>query len=393
MKAIERKVSLSVLFFVYFATPGLAIDIPPGSSLLPPAQWTRRPSDGEITKERFGQVQGIWGCVSFKELPAGKNIICGYLSIFPTPAPRLEKGKIWICTPYSSSNITKYTLPFNKGVCQPISASTKPPKNSFSPKPNQLYQAAIDGQVLRNTFQGLTIGRCSQSDGSTVYLPTLASVEVKLKTFIPSPAVSLGELNLLGIKVSTDVFGGDGRGFSYKADKFRSFQSALIDMTRGARLLESSREFGKTTKYNAGDITRKPSDPFWFYNLKPGAKSVASATQAVNDSTNNITFNNTASDTSVNYKLRGSNPLITPPLQAPPIDANLMVQIRKDNNGQIQYKVSGTHDGFPAYEVYINGKRAYSYDPTSTVKSPFNLINSIFPQIKVDKPWSNVTCS
>jgi hypothetical protein len=44
------------------------------------------------------------------------------------------------------------------------------------------------------------------------------------------------------------------------------------------------------------------------------------------------------------------------------------------------YSIEGSHDGFPAYEIYINGKRVYQYDPLATGDG----LGSLFPDEEYD---------
>lgn len=37
------------------------------------------------------------------------------------------------------------------------------------------------------------------------------------------------------------------------------------------------------------------------------------------------------------------------------------------------YSIEGIHDGFPAYEIYINGKRVYQHDPLATGEGLWSL--------------------
>jgi hypothetical protein len=55
-----------------------------------------------------------------------------------------------------------------------------------------------------------------------------------------------------------------------------------------------------------------------------------------------------------------SNPLVD---DSPPIDYNIKITIDKAAG---TYSIEGIHDGFPAYEIYINGKRVYQHDPLAT---------------------------
>ena len=54
------------------------------------------------------------------------------------------------------------------------------------------------------------------------------------------------------------------------------------------------------------------------------------------------------------------NPLVS---GSPAIDYYIMITIDRYAN---TYSISGSHDGFPAYEIYINGTRVYEHDPLAT---------------------------
>jgi hypothetical protein len=67
-------------------------------------------------------------------------------------------------------------------------------------------------------------------------------------------------------------------------------------------------------------------------------------------------------DDKVVIHLRGGagDPLL--PEALPPVDWDLavMLDFSSDEPG---YRISGRHDGFPAFEVYINDELAYGFDP------------------------------
>ena len=58
---------------------------------------------------------------------------------------------------------------------------------------------------------------------------------------------------------------------------------------------------------------------------------------------------------------------------APAINADIVVSFNLDSDGYIEYAVSGSHDGFPAYELYINQQLVNSWDPIAEGTSPFAL--------------------
>jgi hypothetical protein len=378
----KQFIPASVLIYLSSWTlPALSLDLPQGASLVPQASWPNQPSNGKADWVLAGQVQGVWGCVKFAQLRPGFDVICGYLSIYPTPPGTLKPGQTWKCTP--GTNVLVYSFPFNRGTCLPYGSSAAPPANSFSPKPYQIYQSAADQQVLGSVANGQSPSVCLQADGTMVYRLTPNSVEVKLKTYIPSQAVSLTPA------IPTLIYGGDNRSSSYKDTTFRSFQSVIVDPTKSAPQILASRDFGESTAYNPLSAKwAQAGKPWWWWNLNSGSQPIARATDSVNDSTNKITVTKNSTGTNITYYLRGANPLN---IAAPPIDINLTINVRKAANGSLQYQVTGGHDGFPAYELYVNGKRAYEYDPIKSNKSPLDLFGGP-DEVKPNIPWTNVSC-
>lgn len=68
-------------------------------------------------------------------------------------------------------------------------------------------------------------------------------------------------------------------------------------------------------------------------------------------------------------KCEASNPLVSfgP---SPAIHYDFTIIIDRDKN---QYRIQGSHDGFPAYEIYINGMRVYESDPLAKGRTPMAL--------------------
>ncbi|MCS1407655.1 MAG: hypothetical protein M2R45_00815 [Verrucomicrobia subdivision 3 bacterium] len=65
-------------------------------------------------------------------------------------------------------------------------------------------------------------------------------------------------------------------------------------------------------------------------------------------------------------KCEVSNPLVV----GPRINYTITITIDRDAN---TYSITGDHDGFPAYAIYLNGTRVYQYDPLRTGKAPKSL--------------------
>jgi hypothetical protein len=200
-------------------------------------------------------------------------------------------------------------------------------------------------------------------------------VEVKLRTFIPSEAINVPY-------PSRFVNNGDNRSFSNSDDvTFKSSQAALLNFgSNGEPLLESSRtqpsETTTTKLYNKDDASGPPLG--WRWELEEGAQAVDQAQEdPANIAEPEISVEGDAF--SVGFELSGTNPIPPPiiipspsgggvtelplPFDPPSINADLNVLVSQDASGAINYEVDGTHDGFPAYELYIDDTLVYAYDP------------------------------
>ena len=108
-------------------------------------------------------------------------------------------------------------------------------------------------------------------------------------------------------------------------------------------------------------------------DTSPGAPYMI-ATDTAPQTDIEIKSTNWLSDKSIeiNCEADSANPLIQLPfgLGPPAINYTLKLTIDRNNN---TYSLEGTHDGFPAYEVYINGNRIYEHDPLETGEGLFSL--------------------
>ena len=72
---------------------------------------------------------------------------------------------------------------------------------------------------------------------------------------------------------------------------------------------------------------------------------------------------------------------------APAINADLTLLLRiKD--GAVQARLAGEHDGFPAHEVYLNGRLFYGWDPVAEDSSPTSLMPPM--DVEVDTSWTTI---
>jgi len=60
-------------------------------------------------------------------------------------------------------------------------------------------------------------------------------------------------------------------------------------------------------------------------------------------------------------------------LLVPAIDYMYQIRLKQLPNGTVEYTVIGGHDGFPAYEMYMDGNLKYSHLPATTGQTIFSL--------------------
>jgi hypothetical protein len=204
-------------------------------------------------------------------------------------------------------------------------------------------------------------------------------IDVRLRLFIPSRAVAIpiGPLGDAG-------FDGDNRGFSY--DQGTSRADIWIDVDNSpiaTRPINLKRmEFGQTRRYDKTKIVDVAGKPFWWKEIRRNpflnTEDVpdAIATAEVNAETMRVTGTieqgafGIIPNIRVKLHTQGKNPL--EPL-APPFNCDLDVLISATGTPLISYSISGAHDGFPAYELYISQRPVYFFDPVTQNTNPLNL--------------------
>lgn len=199
--------------------------------------------------------------------------------------------------------------------------------------------------------------------------PRYEDVKIRIRTFIPSSAVVL---DLAGTDLLGFAYAGDGRGFSPSAGTSRTDQTITVSVSKENPIIASLRRYSsQTKKYSLESTIVLDGKPWWYRSLKPGSVPIATTTAQHNDS------NSTATITKVGKNRLMCNFVISihNELQpfAPNLDYEINFDLRGQSDGRIYYLANGVHDGFPAYEIYINGNLIYSHDPLAKGQSPLSL--------------------
>jgi hypothetical protein len=208
-------------------------------------------------------------------------------------------------------------------------------------------------------------------------------VEVMFRTFIPSEAIHVPGY----VYPSEYVNGGDGRGFSSADDaSFRTSQSAVLNFGPNGEPISGTANDSKTGITKQYHMDYATGDFFgWAWDLTDGA---VLHDQKQLDPTlvqkPEILTGVAGDDFILDFHLSATNPLEPPAygipnltewadFAVPSIDAEFSIAINQDEAGNLSYSLDGTHDGFPAYELYINDHLIYSHDPIGSGEGPLSL--------------------
>ncbi len=213
--------------------------------------------------------------------------------------------------------------------------------------------------------------------------------DIRLRVFIPARAV------LVPIPGAADSgYSGDNRSFSYDAGTSRAelWVDISNDINSGNLLTIKRRDFDRSEKYRAEDLESVGGKPVWWKTVKKipfiqielppidsGIAEVTNDSLAVTARVEPQPFN-LVRTIRLTFHVNGILPL--DPL-APAVDCDLDVLLTPSPVG-VSFSVKGAHDGFPAYELYIQRKLVYFYDPVQANASPTDLLPPL--EILVDVP-------
>jgi hypothetical protein len=260
--------------------------------------------------------------------------------------------------------------------------------------PQTTHTGCPDGAWDWDRYMSLVLAPEAASQGLQARMPVrpLATeaeeVDVKLRVFIPSHAIAMD------LPMMHRLFGGDGRGFAYEGGTSRAQIHATLRMptpTAPGEIIVLERSWGESIEYDTGAGVAVAGMPAWYKDLTSGAMPTARDALTVTDGNLSIRFGGTSTQenvlsftlgsTLVSFNVAGALPLAT---LAPDIDATLYLHLKVEQN-RIKASLRGSHDGFPAYELYVNGQRVYAYDPVAAGDDPIALMAP--EDVDVDTNW------
>jgi len=237
--------------------------------------------------------------------------------------------------------------------------------------------------VQATTANGTT---CEATGVVTVDRDPYDIVEVRYKTFIAPSALSTPFNPAL-----LDFFAGDDRWFGYGVGPSRSFQSTTVTLEPGnpsgqigIPVNQFSATYGYDDEPDGSDVTACPhcAGSYGDWCLVSGATADCVLTAVPGQGGNVLTVSHSrvsGVEVKVQFDLKGTNPCGTgiPGPDTPPIDADLNLHFRQVCIGSelqpMEFRLYGTHDGFPWHEVYVNSTRVYEHDPCCTGEGPDSL--------------------
>jgi hypothetical protein len=204
---------------------------------------------------------------------------------------------------------------------------------------------------------------------------TSSTVTATYRTFIPAEAVNVPFY-------PTDfINNGDNRAFSRTEGTEKSLQSAFLNFDPNGELIGfgSGRDTDETRLYNKDQGFE--IGPSWRWGLRDGAQPVRAATLDINN-VNLPVISNLGNAASIRFELDAGNPvppplfnlLPPPPVFTPGIGGDFNLLISRNPSGTINYELEGSHDGFPAHELYINDNLIYAFDPLLANSDPTDLV-------------------
>ncbi len=202
-------------------------------------------------------------------------------------------------------------------------------------------------------FSGNQVVNARELEGLEPYVVTGRSF-IPMKT-VPNPMAPVS---------NTKSFKGDGRSFDPEATSFRAEQKVRVDFDNKKVTILNNTASGTTGLDSKGNVTE-----------------TSQAGKAGPTPTYDKGAMEKGNSTTINMKVDASNKLV---MGAPAINYDVSITISQQEDGSVNYNITGTSDGFPAYEFYItdektgNSTMIHGSDPTKTGDTP----TSLFPPME-----------
>jgi hypothetical protein len=214
-----------------------------------------------------------------------------------------------------------------------------------------------------------------------------AIVSLRAAAFIQCPVVGAPPLPYA-------FYAGDGRGFSYAAARGQSrmWVDLQVDPSAPGLLRAQSTGVGETRAYGASRIAQGVNDDPCPDLVRSGASPSARKTatpQRLGATARWLTVRGASGQETgtleVTVGAAASNPIAW---LSPNACMDYKVRVEYANGVATGYSVSGTHDGFPAYELYLNRQPVYTFDSNEEGGGPLDL----FPpaEVRVNVPLTSL---
>ena len=262
------------------------------------------------------------------------------------------------------------------------------------------YMARVAAAYAALPATGVSAGPTATAQGLSEVSDT---IEIKYRAFIPAPLI-LGPNSSYDLPwgiASGEDFGGDNRSFQYSGGTSRGEITALVDLAANnslSNLRMVDRHWSESKAYDSTYTYHVEGKPDWWLDRQAGLTPSRHATLSADDDNLNIAIGGGSGIVGaamqgmasgmgagvLTVTLAGALPLVSP---SPDIDAEVRIFVRRTANG-MEAKITGSHDGFPAHELYVNGVQVHAYDPVAAGKSPTSLLPPM--DIDIDTAWIRI---
>jgi hypothetical protein len=185
-------------------------------------------------------------------------------------------------------------------------------------------------------------------------------VDVYVAAYIPDRRID----NPLPVTLPPDTtyyhaFGGDNHAQPIKGGSARMWQTAIVDLCADEPEIHKALGVGTTVGYRYETIKVRDVP---FYDILTPAYRIVEVSDTAHADTSDMTVAITKLDrcrVKIKFESSASDPFVT---LAPRIDYRFRVQLWCEED-EIHYRLTGRHDGYPAYCVFVGPTLVYAYNP------------------------------